>query len=108
MCAHTIHTHIHVVTQVYMYMYMYSRWPHSFLQDDVLHTAYISYFCVHALLCAVCFASDSTLILRSHGVSKAVKHDAALNLACAVAVVCSEGCKVRSYPSKCRKLPVGY
>ena len=30
-----------------------------------------------------------------------------LNSACAVAVVCSEGCKVRGYPAESRTLPGG-
>ena len=47
--------------------------------------------------------------MRSHGVSTAVKRDAVddLNSACAVAVVCSEGCKVRGYPAESRTLPEG-
>ena len=40
-----------------------------------------------------------------------MKRDAAddtyLNLACAVAVVCSEGCKVRGYHAESRTLPGG-
>ena len=44
------------------------------------------------------FAGDSMLIMRSHGVSTAVKHDT-VDDTCAVAVACSEGCKVRGYPT---------
>ena len=40
-----------------------------------VHT-YICYICVQALLCTV-FAGDSMLIMRSHGVSTAVKRNAA-------------------------------
>ena len=57
-------------------------------------------------MCCI-FAGDSMLIMHSHGVSTAVKRDAADDSACAVAVVCSEGCKVRGYPAESRTLPGG-
>ena len=65
-CTHTfVHTHNIV-----------ARWPHSFQQDNTLHTAYNSYIilCTCFIMCCI-FDGDSMLIRRGHGVSTAVKHD---------------------------------
>ena len=51
-----------------MQLRYYSRWPHSFLQDNTLHTAYISYIilCTSFIMCCI-FAGDS-MLMSSHGV----------------------------------------